>query len=77
MAIARALINKPELVLADEPTGNLDSYNTDLVMELFVRLKEMFSLTLMIATHDFAVAKNANRLIVLKDGRIHKDVQNE
>ena len=77
VAIARALINKPELVLADEPTGNLDSYNTDLVMELFVRLKEMFSLTLMIATHDFAVAKNANRLIVLKDGRIHKDVQNE
>lgn len=77
VAIARALINKPELVLADEPTGNLDSYNTEQVMKLFVRLKSMFSLTLMIATHDYAVAKMANRLIILKDGMIQKDVQNE
>lgn len=77
VAIARALINKPELVLADEPTGNLDSYNTEQVMQLFVKLKNMFSLTLMIATHDYAVAKEATRLIVLKDGEIQKDVQNE
>lgn len=77
VAIARALINKPELILADEPTGNLDSYNTEQVMKLFVKLKNMFSLTLMIATHDYAVAKEANRLIVLKDGVIQKDVQNE
>ncbi len=77
VAIARALINKPELVLADEPTGNLDSYNTNQVMKLFVRLKKMFSLTLMIATHDYAVAKEADRLIVLKDGMVQKDVQNE
>lgn len=77
VAIARALINKPELVLADEPTGNLDSYNTDQVMRLLVKLKKMFSLTLMIATHDYAVAKEADRLIVLKDGKVHKDVQNE
>lgn len=77
IAIARALINKPELVLADEPTGNLDSYNTELVMKLFVHLKNMFSLTLMIATHDYAVAKEADRLIVLKDGKVQKDVQNE
>ena len=54
VAIARALINKPELVLADEPTGNLDSYNTEMVLNLFVRLKKMFSLTVMIATHDYA-----------------------
>ena len=77
VAIARALINKPELVLADEPTGNLDSHNTEQVMKLFVKLKKMFSLTLIIATHDYAVAKNADRLIVLKDGTVQKDVQNE
>ena len=77
VAIARALINKTELVLADEPTGNLDSYNTEQVMKLFVKLKKMFSLTLMIATHDYAVAKEADRLIVLKDGMVQKDVQNE
>lgn len=77
VAIARALINKPELVLADEPTGNLDSYNTEQVMRLFVKLKKMFNLTLMIATHDYAVAKEADRLIVLKDGMVQKDVQNE
>ena len=77
VAIARALINKPKLVLADEPTGNLDSYNTEQVMKLFVQLKKMFSLTLMVATHDFAVAKEADRLIVLKDGMVLKDVQNE
>lgn len=74
VAIARALINKPELVLADEPTGNLDSYNTELVMELFVRLKKMFTLTVMVATHDYAVAKKADHLIVLQDGRVQRDV---
>lgn len=74
VAIARALINKPELVLADEPTGNLDSYNTEEVLSLFVHLQKMFSLTLMIATHDYAVAKRANRLIVLQDGMVIKDV---
>lgn len=77
VAIARALINKPELVLADEPTGNLDSYNTEQVMKLFVKLKRMFNLTLMVATHDYAVAKEADRLIVLKDGMVQKNVQNE
>ena len=77
VSIARALINKPVLVLADEPTGNLDSYNTELVMKLFVQLKNMFSLTLMIATHDYAVAKEADRMILLKDGMVLKDVRNE
>ncbi|WP_075877551.1 ABC transporter ATP-binding protein [Merdibacter massiliensis] len=75
VGIARALINKPELVLADEPTGNLDSYNTEEVLSLFVHLQKMFSLTLMIATHDYAVAKKASRLIVLQDGRVIKNVQ--
>ena len=74
VAIARALINKPELVLADEPTGNLDSYNTEMVLNLLVRLKKMFSLTVMIATHDYAVAKRADHLIVLQDGKVQRDV---
>lgn len=77
VAIARALINKPEIVLADEPTGNLDSYNTERLLKLFVRLKKMFSLTLMIATHDYEVAKEADRLIIIKDGMISKNVYNE
>lgn len=74
VAIARALINKPELVLADEPTGNLDSYNTEEVLKLLVHLQKKLSLTLIIATHDYAIAKKANRLIVLKDGLIINDV---
>lgn len=73
VAIARALINKPDLVLADEPTGNLDSDNTERVMRLLVQLQKKFSLTVLIATHDYAVAKYTNRVFVLKDGRIWKD----
>ena len=74
VAIARALINKPELVLADEPTGNLDSFNTELVLNLFIHLQKYFSLTLVIATHDYAVAKSADHLIVLRDGKVIKNV---
>lgn len=75
VAIARALINKPEIVMADEPTGNLDSYNTEKVMNLMVRLQKMFSLTVLIATHDYAVAKNAKRILYIQDGKILKDAQ--
>ena len=53
---------------------NLDSYNTEMVLNLFVRLKKMFSLTVMIATHDYAVAKRADHLIVLQDGKVQRDV---
>ncbi len=75
VAIARALINKPEIVMADEPTGNLDSYNTEKVMHLMVRLQKMFSLTVLIATHDYAVAKSAKRMLYIQDGKILKDAQ--
>ncbi len=75
VAIARALINKPEIVMADEPTGNLDSYNTEKVMNLIVRLQKMFSLTVLIATHDYAVAKSAKRMLYIQDGKILKDAQ--
>lgn len=75
VAIARALINKPEIVMADEPTGNLDSYNTEKVMNLMVRLQKMFSLTVLIATHDYAIAKSAKRMLYIQDGKILKDAQ--
>ena len=75
VVIARALINKPEIVMADEPTGNLDSYNTEKVMHLMVRLQKMFSLTVLIATHDYAVAKSAKRMLYIQDGKILKDAQ--
>ena len=75
VAIARVLINKPEIVMADEPTGNLDSYNTEKVMNLIVRLQKMFSLTVLIATHDYAVAKSAKRMLYIQDGKILKDAQ--
>ena len=75
VAIARALINKPEIVMADEPTGNLDSYNTEKVMNLIVRLQKMFSLTVLIATHDYAVAKSAKRMLYIQDGKVLKDAQ--
>ena len=75
VAIARALINKLEIVMADEPTGNLDSYNTEKVMNLIVRLQKMFSLTVLIATHDYAVAKSAKRMLYIQDGKILKDAQ--
>lgn len=75
VAIARALINKPEIVMADEPTGNLDSYNTEKVMNLMVRLQKMFSLTVLIATRDYAVAKSAKRMLYIQDGKILKDAQ--
>ena len=75
VAIARALINKPEIVMADEPTGNLDSYNTEKVMHLMVRLQKMCSLTVLIATHDYAVAKSAKRMLYIQDGKILKDAQ--
>lgn len=75
VAIARALINKPEIIMAEEPTGNLDSYNTEKVMNLIIRLQKMFSLTVLIATHDYAVAKSAKRMLYIQDGKILKDAQ--
>lgn len=75
VAIARALINKPGNCNADEPTGNLDSYNTEKVMNLIIRLQKMFSLTILIATHDYAVAKSAKRMLYIQDGKILKDAQ--
>jgi lipoprotein-releasing system ATP-binding protein len=70
VAIARALINEPGLILADEPTGNLDSHTGGEIIELLKSLRVEKNTTLVIATHDAKVAANAERVIELVDGRI-------
>jgi len=70
VAIARALINEPELLLADEPTGNLDSHTGGEIIELLKNLRTEKKMTLIIATHDAKVAAHAQRVIELVDGRI-------
>ncbi len=70
VAIARALANDPVLLLADEPTGNLDSRNQDEVLDLLERLRKERSLTMLIVTHSAEVAASADREIRLRDGRV-------
>jgi len=69
--IARALINDPSIILADEPTGNLDSRNGRVVMELLAELNRRWGRTVIIATHSILADPFASRQICLKDGRIH------
>ena len=69
VAIARALINQPELILADEPTGNLDSHTGQEIIELLCALRQERQTTLVIATHDAGVAARAPRVLELTDGR--------
>jgi putative ABC transport system ATP-binding protein len=73
VAIARALVNEPSLVLADEPTGNLDSRNTANVLDLFDRLHRERRTTLVVVTHSEAVAERAQRVVRMEDGRIIHD----
>lgn len=67
-AIARALLNKPKLLLADEPTGNLDSVNGAAILELFETIRKEYGTTIIVVTHDTAIASRADREITLKDG---------
>ena len=68
MAIARALINTPQIILADEPTGNLDSKSTENVMEYLVDINRKFKITLVMVTHDSYAASFCDKVILLKDG---------
>jgi len=75
VSIARALINQPSLVLADEPTGNLDSKNSDEIIRLLKEANEKYHQTIIIITHENNIAKLANRVITIKDGKIISDLK--
>ena len=76
VAVARALVNEPALLLADEPTGNLDSRTGDEIMDVFVRLNDQGQ-TLIIVTHEHDIAEYAKRQVHLRDGLIERDFANE
>jgi putative ABC transport system ATP-binding protein len=77
VAVARSLVNNPALILADEPTGNLDSRTSVEVMEIFQRLNRERGITLVLVTHEHDIAQYAQRVVVFKDGKIKKDYQIE
>jgi putative ABC transport system ATP-binding protein len=77
VAIARAFVNDPEIVLADEPTGNLDSKSGAAILELLRRTCDELSATIVMVTHDARAASYADRVIFLKDGAIVRELQND
>jgi putative ABC transport system ATP-binding protein len=76
VAIARAVVNKPKLLLADEPTGNLDSANAILVADLLFKLREESNVTIVLVTHDEALAARCERRVRIKDGHIIETTSN-
>ena len=77
VAIGRALINHPKILLADEPTGNLDSRNSKHVMKLLEFYNKKYRQTIIMVTHDMSLAKRASRVITMSDGKIIKDEKND
>jgi ABC-type lipoprotein export system ATPase subunit len=73
VAIARALVNDPAILMADEPTGNLDSRTSREVMQLFRELNERDAITVILVTHDQDIARNSKRAIILRDGLVIED----
>ena len=73
VSIGRALANKPSIILADEPTGNLDSKNSKEVLELLIYCAKKYNQTLILITHDINIAKSADRVITIEDGEIISD----
>ena len=74
-AIARALLNNPDIILADEPTGNLDSNSTETIYNLLRDINERFGTTFIIITHDRRIAEKADRIIEIADGKINIDIK--
>jgi len=74
VAIARALVNDPSILLADEPTGALDSHTGQEILQLFTQLQLQRNITVILVTHDPNIARHARRVIAIKDGRIESDI---
>lgn len=74
-AIARALMNKPKIIMADEPTGNLDSDSTENIYKLFRDINKTLGTTFIVITHNRKIAENADRIVEIRDGRIILDVR--
>ncbi|MBZ5537324.1 MAG: ABC transporter ATP-binding protein [Acidobacteriia bacterium] len=74
VAIARALVNNPSIILADEPTGNLDSRTSVEVMDIFQKLNDSYNITIVLVTHEHDIARYTKRNVIFKDGRIRQDV---
>jgi len=77
VAIARALVTKPSLVMADEPTGNLDSANAQAIHELFLQLRDKFGYTFILITHNEALAALTDRTLIMRDGKIVEEKTNK
>lgn len=73
VAIARALANSPKLILADEPTGNLDTKTGDSIITLFRSLVKEQKITIIMVTHDIQTAKKTDRILILRDGKLHRE----
>jgi len=76
-AIARALMNRPRLILADEPTGDLDSANSAAVYDVFRRINAELGTAFLIVTHERSIAQQTDRILEIRDGRLVQDVRNE
>ncbi len=76
VAIARALVNSPSIILADEPTGNLDTKTGEIVLDTFERLNKEEGRTIIMITHEITVAEHADRIISIRDGKIESDNPN-
>jgi putative ABC transport system ATP-binding protein len=73
VAIARALVNDPKLILADEPTGNLDTQTSEDIMKIFLDMNTEQKITIILVTHEPDIAAHAKRMILVKDGQIETD----
>ena len=77
LSIARAFVNEPDIILADEPTGNLDSKNSDHIMDLIQELHQVKQATIILVTHESQIANQSQRILTLEDGKIISDQEKE